>query len=46
MEVEYYERHPDAPHHDDPVSERVNTLGVQQTAHRRKGKAPIRWGHT
>ena len=42
MEQEFYERHPDAPHHGDPVGKQVNTLGVRQTAHRRKGKAPIR----
>ena len=42
MEQEFYDRHPNAPHHDDLVSERVNALGVQQTAHRRKGKAPVR----
>ena len=42
MEEEFYERHPDAPHHDDPITERVNALGGRQTVHRRKGKAVIR----
>ena len=42
MEEDFYERHPNAPHHDDPVGERINALGGQQTVHRRKGKAPIK----
>ena len=27
MEEDFYEKHPDAPHHDDPISEWVNALG-------------------
>ena len=42
MEEDFYERHPDAPHHDDPISEQVNALGRWQTVHRCKGKASIR----
>jgi len=42
MEQEFFERHPEAPHHDDPVTEWMNTLGGRQTVHRCKGKAPIK----
>jgi len=42
MEEEFFEKHPDAPHHDDPIAEQVNALGGRQTVHRRKGKAIIR----
>ena len=42
MEEDFYEKHPDAPHHDDPVGERKNALGKRQTVHRRKGKSVIR----
>ena len=28
MEQEFYDRHPDAPHHGDPVGKRVNVLGM------------------
>jgi hypothetical protein len=40
MEEDFYSKHPDAPHHTDPVSERSEWHTVHRT--RRKGKAPIR----
>ena len=39
MEVDFYQKHPDAPHHNDPEKERSEW---QQHTKRRKGKAPIR----
>ena len=42
MEEDFYEKHPDAPHHDDLISECINALGGRQTVHRCKGKAVIR----
>jgi len=42
MEEDFYKKHPEAPHHDDPVGERKNALGKRQMVHRRKGKATIR----
>jgi len=42
MEEEFFEKHLDAMHHNDPIAEQVNALGGQQTVHRHKGKAIIR----
>ena len=39
LEEEFYTKHPDAPHHDDPEAERFIT---EERKHRRKGKTPIR----
>ena len=39
LEDEFYSKHPDAPHHNDPEMERFVTA---TTRHRRKGKAPIK----
>ena len=39
LEEEFYMKHPDAPHHNDPEAERFIT---EEKKHRRKGKAPIR----
>jgi len=41
MEEDFYEKHPDAPHHDDLVGKWKNALGERQTVHRRKGKSVI-----
>jgi hypothetical protein len=41
MEQEFYNRHPGAPHHDDPITDRVDALVERRTLHRHKGKALI-----
>jgi transposase InsO family protein len=41
MEREFYEKHPDAPRHDDPAADWTDALSERRTLHRRKGKAPI-----
>ena len=39
LEEDFYSKHPDAPHHNDPENEQFTT---QTTRSKRKGKAPIR----